>query len=176
MLWSRYKTVAQEPCNYSETLIANKLWACCLKELQDDIQNVGITLTSTEKELTDQIKELAVKTPNRLLSLCNFMKMCQREGEGVRKYSARLKGAANLYKFMVTDGETSYANHIVLGQLVAGHRVEEITRVVPEESIIEGIHTSWLVLRQVEKLMEVKETARDKATELNTEEQGQGKP
>ena len=86
--------------------------------------------------------------------------MCQREGEGVRQYSARLKGAADLCELTVIDGETSYADQIVLGRLVAGHRVKEITRVVPEESIIEGIHTSWLVLRQVEKFMEVKETAR----------------
>ena len=100
------------------------------------------------------------------------MKMCQREGEGVCQYLARLKGAADLCKLTVPDGETSYADQIVLGRLLADHQVKEITRVVPEKSIIKGIHTSRLVLRQEEKLMEVKETARDKATELNTEEQG----
>ena len=73
--WGRYKAVALEPWSYSRAQTANELWACCPKELQDDLQNVGITLTSTEQEITDQIKELAVKTPNWLLSLCNFMKM-----------------------------------------------------------------------------------------------------
>ena len=167
-----YKAVALEPWNYSETQVANKLLACCPKELQDDLQNVGITLTSTEKELTDLFKELALKIPNRLLTLRNFIKMCQREGEGVRQYSARLKGAANLCNFTVPDGETSYADQMVLGRLVAVHPDKEIARAVLEKSAIKGIQTSRLVLRQVEKPKEVKETARDKATELNTEEQG----
>ena len=92
------------------------------------LQNVGITITSTEKELTDQIKELAVKTPNRILSLCDFMNMCQREGEDMCQYSARLKGAADLCDFTVPEGETSYADQMVLGRLVAGHRDKEIAR------------------------------------------------
>ena len=119
--WSRFKAVVLEPWNYSEIQIANELLACCPKELQDDLHNVGITITSTEKEITDQIKELAVKTPNRLLSLCNFMNMCQKEGKGVRQYSARLKGVANLCNFMVPEGKTSYDDHVVLGRLVASH-------------------------------------------------------
>ena len=170
--WGRYKAVALEPWSYSRAQTANELWACCPKELQDDLQNVGITLASTEQEITDQIKELAVKTPNWLLSLCNFMKMNQKEGEGVRQYSARLRGAADLCDFTVPDGETNYADQMVLGRLVAGHRDKEIAKAVLEESAIKGIRTSRLVLRQVEKLIEVKETARDEAAELNTEEQG----
>ena len=151
--WGRYKAVALEPWSYSRAQTANELWACCPKELQDDLQNVGITLASTEQEITDQIKELAVKTPNWLLSLCNFMKMNQKEGEGVRQYSARLRGAADLCDFTVPDGETNYADQMVLGRLVAGHRDKEIAKAVLEESAIKGIRTSRLVLRQVEKLI-----------------------
>ena len=53
---------------------------------------MGITATSTEAEVLGKIKDLAVKTPNWLLNLCEFFKMTQREGEGVRQYVARLKG------------------------------------------------------------------------------------
>ena len=49
---------------------------------------MGITATSTEAEVLGKIKDLAVKTPNWLLNLCQFFKMEQNEGEGVRQYVA----------------------------------------------------------------------------------------
>ena len=45
--WARCKTVALEPNSYMPTQTAIELWFCCCKELQNDLQNMGITVTST---------------------------------------------------------------------------------------------------------------------------------
>ena len=112
---------------------------------------MGITATSTEAEVLGKIKDLALKTPNWLLNLCEFFKMTQREGEGVRQYVARLKGAADLCDFMVHSGEdrVSYVDQMVLGRLVAGLRDKQIVKEILEEAAIKGLPTSRMVLRHI---------------------------
>ena len=92
--WARYKTMALEPHSYSVPQTTNELWFCCYKEAQNNLQNLGITVTSTEEEILKKVKDLAVKTVNLLLNLCKFFKIGHKEGEGLRQYLAWLKGAA----------------------------------------------------------------------------------
>ena len=46
---ARYKTAALEPNSYTPLQIANELWLCCCQELQNDLQNVGITHSYVRK-------------------------------------------------------------------------------------------------------------------------------
>ena len=86
--------MALEPHSYSVPQTTNELWFCCYKEAQNNLQNLGITVTSTEEEILKKVKDLAVKTVNLLLNLCKFFKIGHKEGEGLRQYLAWLKGAA----------------------------------------------------------------------------------
>ena len=99
-----HSTVALQPNFYLDMQIGHKLWLCCCKELQNNLQYVGITPPSAEGEIIDKVKDLAVKITNTLLNLCKFLKMAQKEDEGIRQYVARLKGAADLCDFTVGSG------------------------------------------------------------------------
>ena len=62
--------MALEPNAYTPMQTANELWFCCCKELQNNLQNMGTTPTSTEEEILDKVKDLTVKAINSLLNLC----------------------------------------------------------------------------------------------------------
>ena len=128
--WSRYKTTALEPNSYTPMQTENELWFCRCKELQNNLQHVGIVAASTEEEIFTKINDLAVKAISPLLNLCNYFKMFQREAKNVCQYVARLKGAANLGDFTVSHGAytVSYVNHMVLSRLVASFRDKQIMR------------------------------------------------
>ena len=87
------------------------------------------------------------------------------------QYVAHLKGAVDLCNFTVGSGieAVSYVNQMVLGQLVAGLRDKQITREILEEAATKGLRSSKLQLSQVEKLVQVKEQAKEEATQLNME-------
>ena len=116
---------------------------------------MGITHSSTEDDIYNKIKDLAVKIINSLLHLSEYFKMSQREGENMGQYVARLKGAADLSDFTVGSGITavSYADRMVLGRLVAGLKDKQITREILEDAATRD----QLHLSQVEKLVKVKE-------------------
>ena len=97
--------------------MAHKLWSCCCKDLQKDLQHVGFVTASVEQEILTNIKDLTVKAINPLLNFCDYFKMYQKEGENVHQYMVRLKGAAHLCNFTVSSGSDtiSYADQMVLG-------------------------------------------------------------
>ena len=73
--WTRYKAATLTPNNFPPQLIANELFNCCCQELQNDLQNVGLQVESTEKNIINKIKENAVQTVNKLRQMCEFFKM-----------------------------------------------------------------------------------------------------
>ena len=97
--------------------------------------------------------------------------MSQKESKNVGQYVAHMKGAVDLCNFTVGSGieAVSYVNQMVLGQLVAGLRDKQITREILEEAATKGLRSSKLQLSQVEKLVQVKEQAKEEAAQLNTE-------
>ena len=70
-----------------------------------------------EQEIIQKIKEVAVKSINELIHMCEFFRMDQREGETSRQYCARLKEAAKLCDFTAGSGENmiSYADQMIIG-------------------------------------------------------------
>ena len=84
---------------------------------------------------------------------------------------ARLKGAADLCDFTVSPGHKaiSYANQMVKGQFVTGLSDKQITREILKEAATKGLQSSKLKRSQVEKLVQVKEQAKEEAAQLNME-------
>jgi hypothetical protein len=68
--------------------MANKLFNSCYKELQNDLQNVGLQVKSTEQEIIDKITENTVQIVNKLRHWCEFFMMDQEEYENLRQYGA----------------------------------------------------------------------------------------
>ena len=55
--------------------MAHKLWSCCCKDLQKDLQHVGFVTASVEQEILTNIKDLTVKAINPLLNFCDYFKI-----------------------------------------------------------------------------------------------------
>ena len=56
--WARYKASTLTPNNFSPQLMANMLLNCFCRDLQNDHQNVGLRVDSTEQEIINKIKEM----------------------------------------------------------------------------------------------------------------------
>ena len=67
--------------NFPPQVIANKLYNCCCRKLQNNPQNVGLQVESRERDIIDMIKEKAVQTINKLRQICEFLKIDQEEDE-----------------------------------------------------------------------------------------------
>ena len=59
--WARYKAATLTPNNFSPQLMANTLLNCFCRDLQNDHQNVGLRVDSTEQEIINKIKDNAVQ-------------------------------------------------------------------------------------------------------------------
>ena len=117
--WERYK----RNCKFSDQQeIIDQLWGCLADGLERAAQMDGAGDLTTEKELKDRIKRLAVKQQNTLVSQVRFLQMGQDRDEPVAGFVARLRGTAQLCDFMVTcshcQKETSYQDKVMAHQLV----------------------------------------------------------
>ena len=86
--WARYQAATLTPKNLPPQLMANKLFNSCYKKLQNDLQNVGLQVKSTEQEIIDKITENTVQIVNKLRHWCEFFMMDQEEYENSRQYGA----------------------------------------------------------------------------------------
>ena len=91
--------------------------------------------------------------------------MSQKESKNVGQYVAHMKGAVDLCNFTVGSGieAVSYVNQMVLGRLVTGLRDKHITREILGEAATKGLQTDKLQLCHVERLVQVKEQAKQEA-------------
>ena len=103
--WVRYKAATLTPNNFPPQLIANELYNCCCKRLQNDLHNVGLQVESTEQETIYKITDNAVQTVNKLKHMCDFFKKDQEEDENLCQYGARLKAATKLCDFTIGSGK-----------------------------------------------------------------------
>ena len=84
--WARYRAATLTANKFSPQLIASELFNCRCKELQNNLQNVGLKMESTEQEIVDKIKENAVQTINKLRHIGEFFKMDHEEDKNSRQY------------------------------------------------------------------------------------------
>ena len=116
--------------------ITTELLACCDEELRGNLFRTHSKIEeSTEKEVLEAIKTLAVKKESVIVAQVNHFKIRQERDEPIPKYFARLKGQASIcdytVKFKTDDNRehtVSYEDK-VLRQIMAANMADpEIQR------------------------------------------------
>ena len=79
-----------------------QLWNCPSETLQRQMHDLGYRVVSSEVELLQAIKKLAVKKHNNVVKVIEFLAVSQTEGEKVSSLSSRISGKARLCDFSVT--------------------------------------------------------------------------
>ena len=163
-MWQRYNYGFLVPNVYAEGLVL-QLWDCCPKDLQTSLDNYGKVNASTEEDILAKNEVITVKSPNVLVHVQNFLRLKQKEGNGVQQFTASLKGMARYCSFSFLDSQTSYSDRMVLHAMLRGLRDTNITTDVMEECALH-VNLRNLTLQSVEKLVEAKENAKRSMAEI----------
>ena len=78
-----------------------QLWNCPTDVLQRQMHGLGYKVTSSEDDLLQAIKKLAVKKHNNVVKVIEFLSVIQTEGENISSLSSRISGKARLCDFTV---------------------------------------------------------------------------
>merc|ERR1712120_111176 len=79
-----------------------QLWNCPSETLQRQLHDLGYRVVSSEVELLQAIKKLAVKKHNNVVKVIEFLAVSQTEGEKVSSLSSRISGKTRLCDFSIT--------------------------------------------------------------------------
>ena len=77
--WARYKRSTLSGAG--EELISDQLWACCDGDLEKSVYSIGITSKTSEADLLEAMKKLAVRSQNTLVNVVKFLDMAQDQDE-----------------------------------------------------------------------------------------------
>lgn len=103
-----------------------QLLDCCEEKLRRDLtrSSAGSLMEKSEEDLLIDIRKLAVREENVMVSCATLRNMRQDREETIQSFLARLKGQANICKFLVTcskcDSEINYVNEILKDTLIHG--------------------------------------------------------
>ena len=153
--WKRYKRSCLQ--GMTKTDMVDHLWACCPKELESAMKQVGTSLDS-EEELLTYMEKLGVRKRNVLLNKVAFLDLHQNQGEPVKLFVTRLQGKAAVCDFTLPEGESDYTQHMVQHQLIKGlcdPRIQE--DVLAHAATTEG---AKMGLAEVINMVEAKESGR----------------
>ena len=160
-MWSRYKRSSL--ADATEVHILDQLWACCSDALEQTIYRSG-TAAETEVELLAAMKKMSVKKQNVLINVVEFLSMGQADGEPVKHYAARLKGAAATCNFTLPLGQQDYTENMVKHQLVRGiNNPFILEQVLAQATTEKGIKMD---LQETLNLIEAKESGKQDASLL----------
>merc|ERR1712041_1357 len=79
-----------------------QLWNCPSETLQRQLHDLGYRVVSSEVELLQAIKKLAVKKHNNVVKVIEFLAVTQTEEEKISSLSSRISGKARLCDFSIT--------------------------------------------------------------------------
>ena len=79
-----------------------QLWNCPSESLQRQLHDLGYRVVSSEVELLNAIKKLAVKKHNNVVKVIEFLAITQTEEEKISSLSSRISGKARLCDFSIT--------------------------------------------------------------------------
>ena len=79
-----------------------QLWNCPSETLQRQMHDLGYKVVSSEVELLQAIKKLAVKKHNNVVKVIEFLSVSQTEGEKISSLSSRISRKAWLCDFTVS--------------------------------------------------------------------------
>lgn len=141
--WNRYKAMTGTT---DQNILRMELRASCSQEVNKLLfEYIGSdTLdTSTEADLLEHIKRVAVKGTHKEVHRINFFRLSQMDGETVTQYVARLKSQAVLCQFKVTCTthepgiEINYSNDMITQQLISGLKNQQHqSRILSESPIL----------------------------------------
>merc|ERR1712002_3145 len=78
-----------------------QLWNCPSDVLQRQMHDLGYKVRSSENELLQAIKKLAVRKHNNVVKVIEFLSVTQLEGESIASLSSKISGKARLCDFTV---------------------------------------------------------------------------
>ena len=98
--WTEYKAAT----GVTGAELVLQLLECCDEELRKDLTRTagGSLANKSEEEVLAAIKQLAVREENVLLACVELYNMRQDAGEEIRRFGARIRGQANLCKYVIT--------------------------------------------------------------------------
>ena len=97
--WTEYK-MATKITGIDKVI---QLLECCEEDLRKNLSRAsGGTLTNmSEEEVLEKIKVLAVRRENIMVARVELHEMSQQQGEDIRSFSCRVKGQADVCKFLM---------------------------------------------------------------------------
>ena len=161
--WARYKRLSQLPARD----VPGQLLECCTEELLLDLhRNKGNQLdTLAEDELLQEIRRLAVREENTLVSRVVLRGMTQDRDEAIRTFAARVRGQAAVCKYTILchragcDTQVNYSEAEVKDQICKGLADLDI-----QQDLL-GDANQQMTLEEVIKFVEAKEAGKGKVME-----------
>ena len=160
--WSEYK----KACRLSGSDIVFQLLECCDEPLRKDLTRLyGSLISSTETDLLDKIKKLAIRQENVMVARVQLHNMAQDRDEPIRAFSARLKGQSSVCQFSVKcdtcDKEIDYSSTIIRDTMIRGISDDDIRL-----EILGDPELADKTLEQCTALIEAKESGKRSASRL----------
>ena len=166
--WEDYKT-ATKLCGPDKVI---QLLECCEEDLRKDLTRAaGGSLTSKdEEEVIRQIKTLAVRQENIMVARLELHEMQQDIEENIRSFGARVKGQADVCKYVVScpscNHDVNYTQEILKDILIKGISDSEI------QLDLLSNNNQEMSLDEVLRFVEAKEAGKRSATKILQNVQG----
>ena len=143
-----------------------QLLECCDDDLRRDLTrlNGGSLTDKNESDVLANIKTLAVRDENTMVARVNLHNMVQDHDEPIRSFGARIRGQANVCKYVIKcngcSTDISYMDHVLRDVLVKGVADHEIQLDLLSDKNQE------MTLEEVYKSIEAKEAGKRSAITL----------
>ena len=164
--WARYTNGS----HMTEAQELHQLWAACPDALQRQLHYGGAGNITVPEQLMQEIRLLAVKRRNNLVSMVEFQRMGQNQKETITAFISRLMGQASVCDMVVKcqgcQEEVSFADTMILYQFVRG-----LTDTQMQERIMESaaqVETGKLSLTKVVKIAEAFEMGKNSQELVNS--------
>ena len=160
--WSDYKTATK----ITGVDLVIQLLECCDEDLRKDLtRSVGGSLTNhAEEDVLERIKVLAVRQENIMVARVELHDMHQDVDEGIRSFTARVKGPANVCEYILTcpscSCDVNYTEEIMKDIIVKGISDSEIQLDILSD------HNQKMTLENIMRYVEAKEAGKRSASKL----------
>ena len=167
--WSYFKTRWTEYKNGSKlcgTDIVIQLLECCDEGLRRDLTRMagGSLVNKSEQEVLNAIEALAVRRENSMVARATLHDMRQDRDEPIRAFGARIRGQANVCKYLIKcpscSTDVNYTDAILRDVLTRGIADHEI-----QLSVL-GDRNQNMTFEEVLSVVEAKELGRLSASRL----------
>ena len=161
--WSEYK----QACRLTGTDIVFQLLECCDEPLRKDLTRLhGSLVGSTETDVLDKIKKLAIRQENVMVARVQLHNLTQDRDEPIRAFSARLKGQSSVCQFNVKCGtcnvDIDYSDTIIRDAMIRGICDDDIRL-----EILGDPELAKKSLEECTALIEAKESGKRSANRLS---------